>query len=137
MRKWINVGLESDIKGLLISGKFNMSDALKVVESMRNEMIDTFGISQDTRKILLTKMEIERKYMKVLLNNDKSQMAFIKILEQQLEQQFVGSKNSDYDYFSSVSIMIKEGLTRKDSETITVYEYYNNLKILEKWHKTK
>lgn len=137
MRKWINVGLESDIKGLLISGKFNMSDALKVVESMRNEMIDTFGISQDTRKILLTKMEIERKYMKVLLDNDKSQMAFIKILEKQLEQQFVGSKSSDYDYFSSVSIMIKEGLTRKDSETITVYEYYNNLKILEKWHKTK
>lgn len=137
MRKWINVGLNSDIKGIFISGKFNMNDALKAVETMRNELIDTFGISQDTRKIILTKMEIERKYEKVLLHGDKSQMAFIKILEKQLEQQFVGSQNSDYDYFSSVAIMIKEGLTRKDSETITVYEYYNNLKILDKWHKTK
>ena len=137
MRKWINIGLNSDVEGLLISGKFDIDKALKVVKSMRNEIIDTFGISQDTRKILLIKMDIERKYEKMILNNDKSQMAFIKLLEKQIEQQFVGSKSSDYDYYSSVAVMTKEGLTRKDSETITVYEYYNNLKILEQWHKTK
>jgi hypothetical protein len=137
MRKWIELGKSGELKLVHLEGNFDPKTAFYIVTKLKDQIIDTFGITDITRQIIRKKIEIENLYYKLIIKNDLSQKTFIQIKEYELEKLLSQKTNAEQDYFNSVTLIIKEGLTNKNTETITVYEYYGAIKLLETWQKTK
>jgi hypothetical protein len=135
MAKWIEFGKHNDLKALHIKGNYNHLHAMEAAKLIRDQIINTFGVPDQTKRLLKIRIEIEKLYIK-LHQGDKVAKTFIAVKEQELEKMLI-SKNegNEFTYEEQVAAMIKAGITRSDSQSMSIYEYYTNIKILDKWHK--
>jgi len=99
-------------------------------QKLQDDMIDTFGISEDYKQILNAKIRIERMYAKMFASGDKSQKLLITIEEIELEKLEKAPTKTDLQ--ETLYQIEKIQGVRYPSKEITVYDFYKLYKLVSK-----
>lgn len=131
MWNWVCFSEKGEIKFLLKDIDRSICRyGIMAYESIQDDLIDTFGISQDYKKILETKVRIERMYAKMYVNNDRSLKLLITQEERELE--LMERPKTTTDMYESLLQIEKLQGVRYPVKEITVYDYYKLAKLVSK-----
>ena len=95
---------------------------------IQEDMIDTFGISDDYQKQLELRIRIERMYLKMMETGDKTMSLLIKVEENELK--LLENAPTKGDLHESLLQIEKLQGVRYDPKQLTVYEFYKLAKLV-------
>lgn len=130
MWNWICFSENGDVQYLLKCGTKTDFAGHIAYQRLQDDMIDTFGISEDYTQILNAKIRIEKMYAKMLSSGDKSQQLLITIEEIELEK--LEKMPTKTDLQESLYQIEKIQGVRYPAKEITVYDFYKLAKLVSK-----
>jgi hypothetical protein len=130
MWNWICFSENGEVQYLLKRGtKIDFAGQV-AYQKLQDDMIDTFGISEDYTQILNAKIRIERMYAKMFASGDKSQQLLITIEEIEIEKLEKAPTKTDLQ--ETLYQIEKIQGVRYPSKEITVYDFYKLAKLVSK-----
>jgi hypothetical protein len=130
MWNWICFSENGEVQYLLKRGtKIDFAGQI-AYQKLQDDMIDTFGISEDYTQILNAKIRIERMYAKMFASGDKSQQLLITIEEIELGKLEKAPTKTDLQ--ETLYQIEKIQGVRYPSKEITVYDFYKLAKLVSK-----
>ena len=127
MYNWINIYEKNDLSYISRTGKL-CKRASKVYDKLSDELVDTFGVSEDYMKILRLKIKVEMLWGTIIETKDRSKKVFIDMYEIEIEE--LKAKNKQSDLFDMI-IAIEENIgVKMNYKTLTVYEFHKYAKRL-------
>lgn len=127
MYNWINIYEKNDLSYISRTGKL-CKRAPKVYDKLSDELVDTFGVSEDYMKILRLKIKVEMLWGTIIETKDRSKKVFIDMYEIEIEE--LKAKNKKSDLFDMI-IAIEENVgVKMNYKTLTVYEFHKYAKRL-------
>lgn len=130
MELWIEANKTLDMKLLLISGKFDMKEAIKARQKIQDLIIDNFGVSDKLKSIFKKKLWIENEWEKVYSKGERYRIVFIQIAEKELE--LLENDKEVTTYLESVLNMKMATKMNINYQKMTIEEYFTTIKIIEK-----
>lgn len=106
--------------------------AQTIYDKLSDEIIDTFGVSENLKKLLNNLIKIEEIHLQILKTGDKSKEVFIEILE--IKNQDLQGKHEDISLLECLLHFEQEGIKR-DEKTITVFDFYTCYEYLKQKQK--
>jgi len=127
MYNWVMMYEENNLRYLSKTGK--VCKRINIVyEVLQDQMIDEFGINEDLLKIIKNKIKIEILYADQIETGDKSTGWKIEFLE--LDNQELMSKQTKTDFYLQTFEIQKHLPYKIDTKTMSIFEYYKNMKII-------
>ena len=129
---WVKINEKNDLSFMLIGStkKIDNKKLREGFEVLKDEYIDTFGISESYKKILEAKIEIAKLQIDMSLNNDNFLQNFIDMRLSDIEQQLVKTENSSH---LKTKMNLEKYLGfRINEKEISVKEYYSYLNEMQK-----
>lgn len=129
---WRKINETNDLRWMFPGGKGKTTPAVATAfEKIRDEFIDTFGISDDYRRLLEIKVSIEIWSVRIALEQDNSHVNFIRRLEVERDEilkRIEGNKNSFFD----TKVMVEQFMGfRINEKEISVREFYSYIERLK------
>lgn len=122
MYRWINIFEYMDLSYISKTGKL-CKRAESVYSKLQDELIDTFGISEDFLQILTNKIKIEGYYHDQILTGDMSNQPFIDMLI--IDNEELDIETEKVDLYDIIMIIGEHYPTvTVGPKTITMYEYH-------------
>ncbi len=130
-RNWFNMFDNNDLTQLSRNGKV-CKRVDEVFERLKDEFIETFGISEDFMKLQRKRIELELLLCKQVQTGNMSDQFFIDFLQDEINemQQYKTAKNNLWDTVPWVEHEM--GGMHIDTFTTTVFEYFNRVKFVMK-----
>ena len=131
MCKFIEI---KDDKSLINLCRYGKPDTrvYELYENIEDELINTFGVSDNYLKCLKLKINIELEYAKMFATSDKSHKLLAYALEKELDKLEI--KPTKYSLHDSIVAMNKQGI-QANINTITVFDFYNFSESVSKLNK--
>lgn len=133
MSLWIDVNQKLEFTKMLISGRFDLTQALKHRQIIQDKVIDMFGVSEHIKSIIRKKIWIEKEWEKVLLKGEKHRKVYIEIEEKNLEE--MENEKETVTFMESVISMKAVLKYDIDPKKVTIEEYFTTVKFIEKQNK--
>jgi hypothetical protein len=135
-RNWFNMFDNNDLTQLSRTGKV-CKHVDEVFERVKDEFMETFGISEDFMKLQRKRIELELLLCKQVQTGNMSDQFFIDFLQDEIKemQQYKTAKNNLWDTIPWVEHEM--GGMHIDTFTTTVFEYYNRVKFVMKKAEAK
>lgn len=138
MYRWINIFEYMELSFILKSERNEMCHrAPNVYQKLQDELIDTFGISDDFLQILKNKIKIEQYYYDQIETGRTSNQILIEMLK--IENKELETDKSKADLFEGIHVIGKFfPNVPVDPKTISVYDFHNYSKVISnklKHHK--
>ena len=128
MWNWICFSENGELQYLLKHGKVDFAGQF-AYEKIQDEMIDTFGISQEYLSVMQAKIRIEKMYAKYL-EGDKAIKLLITIEEIDLEK--LEKAPTKVDLQETLFQIEQIQGVRYNPKEITVFEFYKLAKLVSK-----
>lgn len=134
MWNWISFSEKGEVKYLLIKGtKIDFAGQI-AYQKIQDEMIDTFGVSNEYLQILQAKIRIEKMYAKMLQSGDKSSRLLIEVEEMELAK-LESKTTTKTDLQESLFQIEKIQGVRYNPKEITVFDFFKLAKLVSKNNK--
>ena len=128
---WWKLHEENDFKYLLKDSKNKTNNrAEKVVKSIKDEFINTFGVDKKYEEYLNLVWKLEVKKIEIAITGDRSKKIFADMLEIDIED-LLNEKEVEVHNHGLMHIEKYMGF-RLDVKTTTVFEFYSYVKDIEK-----
>lgn len=138
MYNWRKINKTNDINFLCYEGKAKTWKQIKtlneVLQNIKNQFIDTFGISEAYRTELEIKRDILVIEASIATTGDRSQENFKRIKQKELERLYSELEETDNAIGDKAIVEKFMGFKINDKEC-TVAEYYGYIELLKK-HNT-
>ena len=131
--RWQKIYTDLNLLPISKTGKL-CRRAEKVYQSMKDEIVDEFGVSEDYKKILLNLIRIEKYYGEIMRTGDRSKLFFIEVLED--KNKALRGTHTGVHLAELLLYFEQEGIKR-EYETITVFDFHHCSKFIEKRNAAK
>jgi hypothetical protein len=122
---WIKLHEEKELNYLHKQNKYN-DFIIDVYEKLNDEIIDSFGASKEFLAKLKLKIDIE------IMKSDNKPLLFIEIKQDELTQLEEKKKDNNGSFYDIIFEIEKAMQFKIDVNKITVFEFYNYCKNLNK-----
>lgn len=120
--RWSDFLDTGELKHFLKKGRLDRF-AIVAYQNLNDQLIDSFGISDNYMNILKETANIEAMYARQIRTGDRSNRLLIDVAEIELERMKAAQPKGDF--MDSVVYIEKEMGFPLDPEKTTVYAYYN------------
>lgn len=125
MFNWVQVISKNDFNYIAKKGKAGKK--VKVAyQKIEDELIDTFGVSDDYKKTLKNNIRIAILRCDVMITGDRTKLIFIERLEQQNKE--IEDTQVKGDIYEAIHNLQQRTPYRIDLKLITIFEFYTMIK---------
>lgn len=134
VNNWINIIETGEFRYLSKYGKI-CKRAHAVYDRIQDEIIDTFGVSDEFLMIRRAEIDAELLRCEIVETGDRTRQIFVDLAEQEIEER--QKKMTKADVVESVIWIEKELGLKINIKEITVFEYYKYMEFIQKQIKAK